>query len=374
MQAVCKGISTDGMLGGGVCVLVTACALLACLWPCPTPRLIVDSDMGGGACRDLDDVVALCAANALADRKEVELVGVVINSLPTTAGKVASAINAYYGRETVPVGRYQPPETGPQLEDGRTLPFVDAVVAAYPPTAREMPNATDVYLDVLSSSPPKSVVIVSIGMLTNLQALLEHPSGARLVSERVQRIVVMGGHYPPWPDLFPEPNFAGNPPGRPSPDAPAAAAATAAFTRLLPEDVPVHYFGFSRGLFGGRAPFCVANTSAPDRCRRCSARGVPSPCALALSVPEGSSGFNWDPWALLAAARGARAASLRTSWRTGQNTIAANGDNSWRWSSLWRSSQQRLLSLLAPDSGLRAMTDLDDLLCQEPLERRSGSA
>ena len=30
-------------------------------------------NMGGGSCRDLDDVGALCAANALEDRGEIEL-------------------------------------------------------------------------------------------------------------------------------------------------------------------------------------------------------------------------------------------------------------------------------------------------------------
>ena len=35
-------------------------------------RLILDTDMGGGACRDVDDVVALCTLHAMMDNGEVE--------------------------------------------------------------------------------------------------------------------------------------------------------------------------------------------------------------------------------------------------------------------------------------------------------------
>ena len=34
-------------------------------------RLILDTDMGGGACRDVDDVVALCTLHAMMDNGEV---------------------------------------------------------------------------------------------------------------------------------------------------------------------------------------------------------------------------------------------------------------------------------------------------------------
>ena len=34
-------------------------------------RLIIDTDIGGGGCNDVDDVVAVCIANALTDNGEV---------------------------------------------------------------------------------------------------------------------------------------------------------------------------------------------------------------------------------------------------------------------------------------------------------------
>ena len=47
--------------------------------------LIIDTDMGGGGAQDLDDVVALCVANSLADQGEADLLAVVVDSLPPQA-------------------------------------------------------------------------------------------------------------------------------------------------------------------------------------------------------------------------------------------------------------------------------------------------
>ena len=39
-------------------------------------KLIIDTDIGGGGCSDVDDVVAVCIANALTDNGEAELLAV----------------------------------------------------------------------------------------------------------------------------------------------------------------------------------------------------------------------------------------------------------------------------------------------------------
>ncbi len=56
---------------------------------------------------------------------------------------------------------------------------------------------------MLAASPPSSVVIASIGFVTNLQALLQSPpdaisplTGLQLVASRVRLIAWMGGMYP----------------------------------------------------------------------------------------------------------------------------------------------------------------------------------
>ena len=63
-------------------MVMTIAALLAAAAYAPV-RLVVDTDMGGGGCRDVDDVAAVCLANALADSGEAELLAVVTGGTVT---------------------------------------------------------------------------------------------------------------------------------------------------------------------------------------------------------------------------------------------------------------------------------------------------
>ena len=70
-------------------------------------KLIIDTDIGGGGCRDLDDVCAVCIANALHDRGEAELLAVVVNTTPLHCPGVISAINHHFGHDHIPIGSYK---------------------------------------------------------------------------------------------------------------------------------------------------------------------------------------------------------------------------------------------------------------------------
>ena len=136
-------------------------------------RLILDTDMGCGACRDVDDVVALCALHALADNGEVELLAVVQDSAPPAGAGVISVVNHFYGRDHIPIGAYK--GSGLTLAGEPPLTFVDSVLKAFPSPIRnasQVPDAVDVYRRVLAASPPRSVTIASVGLLTNLELLL----------------------------------------------------------------------------------------------------------------------------------------------------------------------------------------------------------
>jgi hypothetical protein len=74
----------------------------------------------------------------------------------------------------------------------------------------EVPDATLVYRDVLEKQPDHSVVVVTIGYLTNLKNLMElpakdgHRSGMELIRSKVEKYVCMGGNFigrPPKDDL-----------------------------------------------------------------------------------------------------------------------------------------------------------------------------
>eukprot|EP00756_Hemistasia_phaeocysticola_P003976 Hpha_TRINITY_DN12563_c0_g1::TRINITY_DN12563_c0_g1_i2::g.50772::m.50772 len=158
--------------------------------------LIVDTDIGGGGCMDVDDVAALCIANALEDLGEARVAGVVQNSSPPKCAGVISVINTYYGRESIPIGAYK----GPGLEANATyLPYVDELINNFPSPIKnssQVPDSVSVYKDVLSKEEDNSVVVVSIGMLTNLAELFKSPGGLELFTKKVKLLAVMGGAYP----------------------------------------------------------------------------------------------------------------------------------------------------------------------------------
>jgi len=116
-------------------------------------RLIVDTDIGGGSCRDVDDVGAICMANALADNGEIDLLAVVVNTRPVQGVRAVAAINAWYGRD-VPIGAYRPPVPDDglwphppilpwigTLPHGTSdpLPYVDRLAAEWPSCPQVQP-------------------------------------------------------------------------------------------------------------------------------------------------------------------------------------------------------------------------------------------
>src|SRR5690606_4023578 len=77
-------------------------------------------------------------------------------------------------------------------------------------TGEHAPEAVDLYRDILEKQPDHSVVIVTVGYLTNIANLLKLPaaegrlSGMELVKKKVKKWVCMGGNfmgYPPKDDL-----------------------------------------------------------------------------------------------------------------------------------------------------------------------------
>ena len=72
----------------------------------PSVKLIIDTDIGGGGCNDVDDVVAVCIAHALEQRGEVELLAIVQNTAPIECAGAISVLNAWYRRENLPIGAY----------------------------------------------------------------------------------------------------------------------------------------------------------------------------------------------------------------------------------------------------------------------------
>lgn len=167
-------------------------------------RVIYDTDMAG----DVDDVGALAVLHALADLGEAEILAVGISSRNEFVGPVVDAIDTWYRRPDIPIGYQRALQTGYPRDTGETITskYAEAVAKAFPhrlARSSDAPDAALLYRKVLATQPDASVVIVSVGFLTNLRALLDTPAdavsplaGEELVRRKVRLWVCMGGKFP----------------------------------------------------------------------------------------------------------------------------------------------------------------------------------
>ena len=162
--------------------------LASCTAPQAAPRtpvaVIFDTDIT----TDCDDVGALAMLHALADRGEARILATMTSSgNPDTAPGLA-ALNTWYGRASIPIGK---PKAGPNHKSK----FAGEIARRYPHVDADVAHAAALYLDLLQKEPDRSVVIVTVGYLTNLAELLRLPSGPDVVKQKVREWVCMGGNF-----------------------------------------------------------------------------------------------------------------------------------------------------------------------------------
>jgi len=163
-------------------------------------NVIFDTDIA----EDVDDVGAVAVLHALADRGEVNVIGMMV-SMPVDFGAPAlDAINTYYGRPDIPIGTLR--KSRDARHAGNLVVYNKYLAQQFPNDLRHASNAVEsvkLYRELLSKHQDRSVVIVSVGPLTNLYHLLKSPpdevsplSGAALVKKKVSRFVMAGGRLP----------------------------------------------------------------------------------------------------------------------------------------------------------------------------------
>ncbi|WP_413431321.1 nucleoside hydrolase [Crateriforma spongiae] len=185
-----------------VLFLVASALLLRVTLQAAEPvSVIFDTDMAG----DCDDAGALAVLNALADRGEAEILAVVTNRKDPAglSGAACDVINTFYGRPDVPIGT---DKDGARAKWKGGSSYTPVLAKEFPhdsPVDAELSDAIDVYRKTLASADDQSVVICSVGALSNLQDLLESSadkhsplSGAELISKKVRQTVIMGGAFP----------------------------------------------------------------------------------------------------------------------------------------------------------------------------------
>lgn len=158
-------------------------------------RLIVETDIFS----DVDDVGALAIAHALSDDDLCELLAVGVNTPSVYGVPAARAINAFFGRPGIPVGRFPTQDDSIFAQD-----YAKFLTENYPvPTVERVDLAVTVHRRALAAAAPSSVTVVSLGFFGNLRDLLDSPAdeisdldGRALVRRSVARMVIMGGYYP----------------------------------------------------------------------------------------------------------------------------------------------------------------------------------
>jgi len=174
-------------------------------------KIIFDTDMES----DVDDVAALAMLHGFANRGEAEILGTISSSLNPWSAPVIDAINTYFGRPNIPIGNVK--TKGVYRNSG----YARKISESFPQdigSGENTPDANRVYREILSRQSDSSVIIVTVGYLTNLSKLLDTGSdeicplsGRMLIERKVKHLVIMGGRYPleqnpgKWGNFKPDP-------------------------------------------------------------------------------------------------------------------------------------------------------------------------
>jgi hypothetical protein len=257
---------------------------------------------------DVDDVGTAALLHALAADGEVEILAMGLSGKNPWSPLCLDALNTYYGKPEIPIGVVK----GPAFE--KQSKYAEAVAREFPhklKSAESAPDAALLYRQILAGQPDGSVVMVSVGQVTNFRNLLktgpdEHSDldGTELVGCKVKAWICMGGKIPAGREA----NLIH--------DGPAAAYAIAHWP------TPIVFSGFEIGnkiMTGARLKH--APTSSPVR-----------------RAYELYNGLNhrqsWDQTAVLFAVRGLDG-GLADYWdlvTEGHLQVNDDGSNVWRGS------------------------------------------
>jgi inosine-uridine nucleoside N-ribohydrolase len=167
-------------------------------------KVIFETDMGN----DIDDALALDMLYKYADQNKVEILAVTVNKNNEYAARFVDIMNSWYGYPGIPIGRVV---NGADSE-GDSKNYAQAAwehqingAQAFKGTMsenQEIPDAVELYREILAEQPDGSVTIISVGFSTNIARLLDTPaddyselSGMDLVSKKVKLLSIMAGNF-----------------------------------------------------------------------------------------------------------------------------------------------------------------------------------
>ena len=185
-------------------ILFFSIVTLVANYPCSAQRsadkvkIILDTDIGP----DYDDVGAMAVLHAMADSGKIQILGTFASNKDSLVVPTIDVLNTWFGRPEILTG--SPKKSGVSLSASQHWP--DSLVSRFPhkiKSSRMAPDAVAGYRQILASQPDHSVIIVTIGFLTNLSNLLQSPpdrvsplNGKELAEKKVKRLVSMAGGFP----------------------------------------------------------------------------------------------------------------------------------------------------------------------------------
>jgi inosine-uridine nucleoside N-ribohydrolase len=115
---------------------------------------------------------------------------------------VLNLFNTYFQRPEIPIGMPK----GDAVDQRDWQHWTDSILVKYPHAVKrnaEVPDAVSLYRKILAGQPDHSVVIITVGFLTNLSGLLQSGpdeysrlNGVDLVGKKVKQLVSMAGRFP----------------------------------------------------------------------------------------------------------------------------------------------------------------------------------
>jgi len=161
------------------------------------PLIIFDTDMGP----DYDDVGAISLLHRLAKNGECKILATVASDAHATIAPTIAVFNQHFGRPDIPVGHAAAGAPGYTANNH----WNDSLIVRFPLKKKiaAYPSAVDVYRQVLAKQKDQSVTLVTVGFISNVNALLKSGpdnysalSGMELVKRKVKNWVAMAGAFP----------------------------------------------------------------------------------------------------------------------------------------------------------------------------------
>ncbi|HXB35724.1 MAG TPA: nucleoside hydrolase [Puia sp.] len=160
--------------------------------------VIFDTDMGP----DYDDVGAIALLHAFADSGKATILATMASNKYEGVAAVLNVFNTYFRRPGIPIG--VPKGNAVSQRDGQH--WTDSILVHYPHTVvrnEQAEEALTLYRKILAGRPDHSVIIITVGFLTNVAGLLQSGpdvysalSGVELVRRKVRQLVSMAGKFP----------------------------------------------------------------------------------------------------------------------------------------------------------------------------------